>query len=284
MTQRTTRRSGQWQLVGRYAMVVAVALFCVAPFFWLLITSLKTPENLYRRPPDLLPIPIYTQNFVEVFTGRPFALNIFNSVLVASLATVICIAVGALAAYPLGRLRFRGKGPILTLVLLVSMFPGIAIVAPLYLYFRELQLINTHTALVLPYVAFNLPLAIWLLTAFFQDLPRELEEAAAVDGATPLGAFWQVIVPLAAPGLFAATLLVFISAWNEFLFARTFLSRESAYTVTVAIQLFQGIGAYQEPWGQISAAAVIVTLPLVALVLVFQRRIVSGLVAGAVKG
>jgi multiple sugar transport system permease protein len=194
------------------------------------------------------------------------------------------LVVGSLAGYALARLRFKGKRVILTMVLGVSMFPGIAIVAPLYLWFSNLRIINTYAALVLPYVTFSLPLCIWTLTAFFQELPLDLEDAGKVDGATPLQTFLRIIVPLAAPGIFTCAILVFIYAWNEFLFARTFMNRETSYTITVALQMFQGMGEEQIPWGQISAASVIVTLPLVLVVLLFQKRIVSGLTSGAIKG
>ncbi len=156
--------------------------------------------------------------------------------------------------------------------------------APLYLWFSNLRIINTYAALVLPYVTFSLPLCIWTLTAFFQELPLDLEDAGKVDGATPLQTFLRIIVPLAAPGIFTCAILIFIYAWNEFLFARTFMNRETSYTITVALQMFQGMGEEQIPWGQISAASVIVTLPLVLVVLLFQKRIVSGLTSGAIKG
>ncbi len=267
-----------------YACMTLFVVFCLAPFAWLVITSLKVPRDLYVNPPALLPIPIYIYNYFTAFQGRPFAQNILNSAIVAGTSTLVSLAIGSLAAYALARLHFRGKQIILTMVLAVSMFPGIAIVSPLYLWFSNLKLINTNTALIFPYVTFSLPLCIWTLTAFFQELPLELEEAAKVDGATPLQAFLRVIVPLAAPGVFTCAILVFIYAWNEFLFARTFMSREGSYTVTVALQMFQGMGEEFLPWGQITAASVIVTLPLVLIVLLFQQRIISGLTAGAIKG
>jgi multiple sugar transport system permease protein len=267
-----------------YFFVAFFVAFCLAPFLWLLDTSLKVTGQMYTNPPVLWPDPVYLEHYFKTFQGRPFAQNILNSAIVAGSSTVVALTVGSLAAYALARLRFRGKQIILTMVLAVSMFPGIAIVAPLYLWLSNLGLINTRPALVLPYVTFSLPLCIWILTAFFQELPPELEEAAKVDGAGPLQAFLRVIVPLAAPGVFTCAILVFIYAWNEFLFARTFMSREESYTVTVALQMFQGMGEESLPWGQITAASVIVTLPLVLMVLLFQQRIISGLTAGGVKG
>jgi len=267
-----------------YALIALIIMIALGPFVWLLITSLKLPANLYKRNPDLLPIPATLNNYVEVFQGRDFGVNIWNSFVAASITTVGCLIVGIFAGYSLGRIQFKGRKFLLGVVLAVSMFPGIAIIAPLYLLFRNFNLINTLPALLLPYITFNLPLTVWLLAAFFRDLPGELEEAAEVDGATPFLAFRRVMLTLAMPGVVTAAILIFINAWNDFLFARTFMSRDSSYTAPVAIQNFQGVGDVNEPWGQISAGAVIVTVPLIILVLLFQRRIVSGLTSGALKG
>ncbi len=268
-----------------HPLAIALLLaFCLAPFLWLLDTSLKTADDLYRIPPKLLPVPADFRNYVTIWQGRPFLQNVINSAVVASAATAVSLLVGSLCAYALARLRFLGKDVILATVLAVSMFPGIAIVSPLYLFFSRLELVNSKLALIFPYVTFTLPLCVWLLTAFFRELPGDLEEAALVDGATPLQAFRKVIVPLAAPGVFTAAILIFIFAWNEFLFARTFMNSAASYTVPPAISMFEGTGTFVIPWGQITAASAVVTLPLVALVLLFQRRIISGLTAGAIKG
>jgi len=268
-----------------HPLVIALLLaFCLAPFVWLLDTSLKTADDLYSIPPKLLPVPGDVGNYVTIWQGRPFLRNVINSAVIASAATAISLLIGSLCAYALARLRFWGKNMILAIILAVSMFPGIAIVSPLYLFFSQLGLINSKPALIFPYVTFTLPLCVWLLTAFFRELPSDLEEAALVDGATPLQAFRKVIVPLAAPGVFTAAILVFIFAWNEFLYARTFMNSSGSYTVPPAISMFEGTGTFVIPWGQITAASVVVTLPLVALVLFFQRRIISGLTAGAIKG
>ena len=276
--------SSVWPSLIHPLVIALLVAFCLAPFLWLLDTSLKTPDDLYRIPPKLLPVPADFRNYIMIWQGRPFLQNVANSAVIASAATAISLAVGSLCAYALARLRFRGKNLILAMVLAVSMFPGIAIVSPLYLFFSQLQLINSKPALIFPYVTFTLPLCVWLLTAFFRELPADLEEAAQVDGATPLAAFRKVIVPLAAPGVFTAAILIFIFAWNEFLFARTFMNSAASYTVPPAISMFEGMGTFVIPWGQITAASVVVTLPLVVLVLVFQRRIISGLTAGAIKG
>lgn len=274
----------RWDAAAQSLFTALLLAFCLAPFLWLLETSFKTPDDLYSIPPKLLPIPLNAQNYVTIWQGRPFLQNIANSAEVASAATAISLLIGALCAYALARLRFPGRNTILATVLAVSMFPGIAIVSPLFLFFSRVGLINSKTALVLPYVTFTLPLCVWLLTAFFRELPPDLEEAAMVDGATPLGALRRVIVPLAAPGVFTAAILVFIFAWNEFLFARTFMNSAESYTVPPAISMFEGTGTFVIPWGQITAASAVVTVPLIALVLVFQRRIISGLTAGAIKG
>lgn len=267
-----------------YLGVGLFVIFCLAPFLWIVSTSLKAPGQLHTRPPEIISWPPFWRNYVEVFRGRPFAQNIWNSVVVAGWATFLSLVVGSFAAYALARLKFKGRDLILSMVLAVSMFPGIAIVSPLYLSFSRLGLVNTKLALIFPYITFSMPLTIWTLTAFFRELPMELEEAAKVDGCTPVQAFRKVIIPLTAPGVFTCAILVFIFAWNEFLFARTFMNNASSYTVPVAMQLFEGVGDYTIPWGQIAAASVVVTLPLIILVLAFQKRIVAGLTAGAVKG
>jgi multiple sugar transport system permease protein len=268
-----------------YVFMAGFVLFCMAPFLWTLITSLKSPDTIYRRPTDYFPDPIDFTHWRQVLTLERFTRSVLNSAIVASASSIISLTVGALCAYAVARVRFPGKNIVLAIVLAVSMFPGITIVSPLYLQFSEWGLTNTKWALILPNVTFTLPICIWTLNAFFRDLPFELEEAARVDGATRMQTLLRVVAPLAAPGVFTTFILLFIAAWNEFLFARVFISRESQLTATVAIAQFEGADiAAGTPWGQITAASVIITLPLVILVLVFQRRIVAGLTAGAVKG
>lgn len=255
--------------------------FCLAPFLWLIITSLSSDTDIARIPP-LLPAQIVFDHYPAVFTGRPFARFLLNSLVVASATTLFCLAVGSLAAYALAKLEFRGKGLILGMVLMVSMFPPIATVSPLYKIMAALGLRDTWIALIFPYTTFAMPLTMWVLTNFFREIPDELGKAARMDGCTPWQAFRQVVFPLAAPGLFTTAILVFIAAWNEFLFALTFTSTAASRTVPVGIALFPGLEEF--PWGDIAAASVIVTLPLVVMVLLFQRRIVAGLTAGALKG
>ena len=217
-----------------------------------------------------------------LFVERQFWRPIVNSLVVAGATTLLCISVGAFAAYALARLAFRGKALLLGFILAVTMFPQISIVSPLYLLLRSLGLINTYPGLILPYLTFAMPLTVWLLVGFFRQLPADLEEAARIDGASRLRAFREVILPLAAPGLATTAILTFVYSWNEFLFALSFTVGPERQTVPVAIALFRG--QYQVPWGQILAGAVVATLPVALLVLLFQRRIVQGLTAGSVKG
>ena len=268
----------RWLGGGVLALLVTATAF---PFYWAVVASL-TPEARLFAEPSLWPRELVLDHYRALFTERDFWVPIRNSLVVAGSTTLFCVTVGTLAAYALARLHFRGKGPILALILAVTMFPQISIVSPLYLLLRSLRLINTYPGLVLPYLTFAMPLTVWLLVGFFRQLPRDLEEAALVDGASRWQAFTRIILPLTVPGLATTAILTFIYSWNEFLFALSFTLGPERQTVPVAIALFRG--QYQVPWGQILAAAVVATLPVAALVLVFQRRIVQGLTAGAVKG
>jgi multiple sugar transport system permease protein len=265
-----------------YLLVAFVLVLMLFPFYWILVTSLKTPGEIFSFPPSLFPGGFNWSNYLSVFTRQPFHIYLKNSFIVAGLTTLVCLMLGSLAAYALARLRFKGKGLILSIVLAVSMFPPIAIVSPLFLMLKSFHLLNTYPALIFPYTTFAMPLTIWILTSFFKQLPAELEEAARVDGCTPMVTFSRILLPLAAPGVFTCAILVFISAWNEFLFALTFTTSNLMRTVPVGITMYPG--EFEMPWGTIFAAAALVTIPLIALVLLFQRRIVSGLTAGAVKG
>jgi multiple sugar transport system permease protein len=271
--------------IGFYTFVVAFVVFCMAPFVWTLLTSFKGPTTIFEVPIRYLPLPFDLVNYAGIFALDRFRWALVNSVIVASTATAISLVIGSICAYAIARLDFPFKNFLLALVLAIAMFPGIAIIGPLFRQFNSWGLTNNYLALILPNVTFTLPICIWTLTAFFSDLPAELEESARVDGCTRMQAFYKIVVPLAAPGVFTAAILLFIHAWNEFLFARTFMSQPSRLTATVAIAQFEGADlAAQYPWGQITAASIVITLPLVLLVLIFQRRIVSGLTAGAVKG
>jgi multiple sugar transport system permease protein len=261
--------------------VIAVVLWCLGPFLWQVLTSLKPDAELTRLPP-LLPLSPTIGHYIAVFTGTSFLRIIANSALVASCATALSIAIGSLAAFGLAKLHVRFKGLILLFVLSASMFPPIATVSPLYLIIRTLGLRDTWWALIMTYTTFTLPLSVWILTNFFQEVPDEIYLASRVDGCSAFQSFIKIMLPLAGPGLITAAILVFIFSWNEFLFALTFTSTPASRTIPVAIALFPGL--HEVPWGDIAAASVVVTLPLVVLVFVFQRRIVEGLTAGAVKG
>ena len=260
------------------ALLVIASAF---PLYWIVMSSL-TPEGVLFATPALIPRTIVLDHYRALFDERDFWVPIRNSLIVAGGTTLFAVTLGALAAYALARLRFRGKSVMLGSVLAVAMFPQISVVAPLYLVLRELRLIDTYPGLILPYMTFAMPLTIWLLVAYFRQLPRELEEAGVMDGASRLRVFREVVLPLAAPGIATTAILTFLDCWNEFLFALSFTLGPDRHTVPVAIALFRG--QYQVPWGQILAAAVVATVPVAVLVLAFQRRIVQGLTAGAVKG
>jgi multiple sugar transport system permease protein len=260
--------------------VLLVSAWSLAPLLWQLVTSV-TPETELGRVPPWLPARPTARHYVAVFAGHPLARIVLNSAVVAAATSALALVLGGLAAFALARLGVRRRATILTAVLATSMFPAIATVSPLYLVVNALGLRDSLLALVLTYTTFTLPLAIWLLTGFFRAVPEELYRAARVDGCTPLGALLRVVAPLAGPGVVATGLLVFIHAWNEFLFALTFTATPAARTIPVEIALFPGL--HEVPWGEIAAASIVAVLPLLVLALVFQRRIVAGLTAGGVK-
>jgi ABC-type glycerol-3-phosphate transport system permease component len=251
------------------------------PLYWAVISSF-TPERQLFAPPSLVPGPLVLDHYRALFGEHDFWTPIRNSLVVAGATTVLSVALGSVCAYALARVRFRGKGLTLAFILAVSMFPQISIVSPLYLVLRELHLLNTYPGLVLPYLTFAMPLAVWLLVGFFRQLPAALEQAALMDGASRLRIFWEIVLPLSWPGIATVAILTFLYSWNEFLFALSFTLGPERYTVPVAITLLRG--QYQVPWGQILAASIVATLPAAAIVLSVQRRIVAGLTAGAVKG
>lgn len=260
------------------AAIVALMPF---PLYWAVVASL-TPEHQLFSSPFLIPRHFVLTHYHALFAERGFWVPLRNSLIVAGTTTFVCVVVGALGAYALARLHFRWKAPILAVLLATTMFPQVAIVAPLFLLLRSLGLINTYPGLVLPYLTFAMPLTVWLLVGFLRQLPRELEEAAMVDGATRLQALWHILLPLARPGLATTAILTFVYCWNEFLFAFAFTLGPERQTVPVALALFRG--QYQVPWGQILAAAMVATAPVTLLVLLCQRHIVQGLTTGAVKG
>lgn len=267
---------------ARWVLVVVVILFSLVPFYWLINTSLKTGAGLSSG--ELFPSEPTLSNYVTVLQNSNFMLSLRNSVIVALSATTIAIVFASFAAYALARLRLRRKTLLLALILSVTTFPTIAIAAPMFSLWSDLGLYDTLPGLIIPKLTFALPMAIYILTSFFKEIPRELEESAYVDGASPFQAFYKIILPLATPGIATTAILVFILVWNEFLLPVTLTTSPEARTVPVAITFFSGTSQYDQPLGAISAASVIITIPLVIVVLVFQKKIISGLTAGSLKG
>jgi multiple sugar transport system permease protein len=265
-----------------WVAVAGIVLFCLAPFYWLVNVSLKTGPDLSGS--DVFPPHPTLDNYQSIFQNDDFVHALGNSAIVSLTTTALALIVGSFCAYALARLRFPAKFLLLGLVLSITTFPPIAIATPIFKLWTDLGFFNTLYGLIIPYLTFALPLAIYILVSFFKEIPKDLEEAALVDGATRFTAFRKVVIPLAAPGLATAGILTFIAAWNEFLFAVTLTSTPKARTVPAAIAFFTGSTEFEEPLGTIAAASVVISIPLIFLVLFFQKRIVAGLTAGAVKG
>jgi len=261
---------------------IVVGVYALVPFVWIISLSLKRPADLTDG--SFIPRSITWDNYSNIFDQSVFTSALRNSIGIAAISTLIAVLLATTTAYAIARLDFPGKRFVLGAALAIAIFPQISIVSPLFDIWRRIGLYDTWPGLIIPYLTFTLPLSIWLLSAYFRQIPWELEQAAEVDGATPFQAFRRVIVPLAAPGMFTAAILAFIFAWNDFLFAISLTSTDRARTVPAAIAFFQGNSQFQQPTGQIAAAAVVITVPVVVAVLIFQRRIVSGLTSGAVKG
>jgi multiple sugar transport system permease protein len=262
--------------------VALIVVFCLAPFYWLVNISLKSGPDLSGSA--VVPPHPTLDNYQAIFQNDDFVHALFNSAVVSLSTTVLALIVGSFCAYALARLRFKGKFLLLAAFLSITTFPPIAIAAPLFKLWTDIHFFNTLYGLIIPYLTFALPLAIYILVSFFREIPKDLEEAALVDGATRFQAFRKIVIPLAAPGLATAGILTFIFAWNEFLLAVTLTSTPKARTVPVAIAFFTGATEHEEPLGTIAAASVVISIPLIFLVLFFQKRIVAGLTAGAVKG
>ena len=280
-------RRGLKRIVRRipfYVLIGAIFVYALFPFYWALRSAFTKESELFTTPLQYLPEHPTTENFRNVFSNDIFMRALLNSTIVAGAVTLIALALGSLAGYALGRFKFRGRSATLYVMLSMTIFPQIAILGALYTMINRFELYDSLRALVLSYMILVLPFTVWVLTSFMRALPRDLEEAAYVDGASPLQTFFYVMLPLVAPGLVTAGLLAFIAAWNEFLFALSFTQSPEKYTVPVAITSFTEESAFDQPWGQIMAATVIVTVPLIVLTLVLQRRILAGLTAGAVKG
>jgi multiple sugar transport system permease protein len=276
--------------LGRVASVLGMALiviYCLVPFYWMLISSFRLPTM--GQSTDFLPNPASFENYTGVFSQQNnFLRSILNSVVVSVTTTALTLVFGIVGAYALARLRFAAKGLVLSIIIGCSMFPGVTLLVPLFKLFTGTyswfpNWLNQYQAAIIPSLSFGLPLAVWNLTAFFRQLPVELEQAAMVDGCTPGEAFRKIILPLAAPGVFTTAILTFIAVWNEYMISLTFLQSKDMKTATVALSQFTGTLGYNTPYGSIMAAGVITTVPLLILVLFFQRRIVAGLTAGGVK-
>jgi trehalose/maltose transport system permease protein len=272
-----------WGSIVLYALAAIVVIISVYPFLYTIATSFKTGTALFDT--SLWPKEPTVRNYIQLFEGRqPFGRHLLNSVMVATVTVAIALLMAITASYALGRIQFKGKAALLLTILAVSMFPQVAVLSGMFELMQAMGLYNRAIGLVVPYTIFTLPFTVWVLTTFMRGLPKELEEAAIMDGCGPLRIIFQVFMPLLWPALVSTGLLAFIGAWNEFLFALTFVNEDTERTVPVSISLITGATAYEVPWGSIMAASVIVTVPLVILVLLFQRKIVSGLTAGAVKG
>jgi multiple sugar transport system permease protein len=265
-----------------YVFLVIFVFVVMFPFLWVFLSSIKPSSELFGDHAFnwFTDDPTF-KNYKSVFFKYPFLTYLKNSFIVSSVTTIIAVIFASFAAYALARLKFRGKTIILGLVLSVSMFPQISTISPIYIILMKLGLTNSYTGLVIPYITITLPLSIWILVTFFRKIPMELEESAKIDGASLMQTYVKIIFPLAVPGIFTTAILAFIAAWNEYLFSLTINTEENYKTVPVGISMFQG--QYTIPWGEICAATVVVTIPLVILVLIFQRRIVSGLTSGSVK-
>lgn len=267
-----------------WLLVIVILVYTIFPFVWAMLAAVKPNSDISATPTRYLPSELYWGNLDYVLNHRDFLYALRNSIIVSVSTVAIALVVGSLAAYALGRIKFRGRNATLYVILAMTMFPAIAILGSLFQMMRRFDLYNTMPGLVLTYMTFTLPFTVWVLANFFKAMPGELEEAALVDGSTPFQAFYKIMLPLSLPGLVTTGLLAFIAAWNEFLFSLTFTNTYAARTVQPAIASFRGNTQYDEPWGSIMAAAVVVTVPLVILVLIFQRKILAGLTAGAVKG
>jgi len=285
---RRLKKSRWGRVVARtpfYLLVALIFVYCLFPFYWVLRSSFTPEVKLFQTPVKYIPSPFTLANYREVLSASFFTDALLNSAIVAGSVTLLSLAIGASAAFALGRLRFHGRSFVLYLMLSMTIFPQIVILGALYTTISKLHLYDALGSLIFSYLIFTLPFTIWVLTSFVRAVPADLEEAAYVDGATSLQVFWKVLLPLIAPGLVTTGLLAFIAAWNEYLYAVSFIQSPGKYTVPLAITSFVSKtgSAFAVPWGQIMAATVIITMPLIILVLILQKRIIAGLTAGAVK-
>jgi len=269
---------------GHWVGFLVILVWCLLPVVWIVMVSLKPVAETTTGSPQFFPKTWTVQNYKDIVKNDDFLHALLNSFGIALIATFLAVVFATLAAYAIARLEFRGKRVVLSIALAIAMFPVVSLVGPLFDMWRALHLFNTWPGLIIPYMSFTLPLAIWTLSAFFREIPWEMEQAAQVDGATSWQAFRKVIVPLAAPGVFTAAILTFFFAWNEFVLAISLTSTTAARTVPAQMSFFVGSDQFNPPYSQLAAAAVVVTVPVVLIVLLFQRKIVAGLTSGAVKG
>jgi multiple sugar transport system permease protein len=270
--------------IGTGLGFVAILIWCLLPVVWIISLSFKSAAETGVGSPQFLPKDPTIQNYKDILANPDFTDALRNSFGIALIATILSVMLATLAAYAIARLEFKGKRAVLSLALAIAMFPVVALVGPLFDMWRTLGLFNTWPGLIIPYMSFTLPLAIWTLSAFFREIPWEMEQAAQVDGATSWQAFRKVIVPLAAPGVFTAAILTFFFAWNEFVLAISLTSTTQSRTVPAQMSFFVGPDPFNPPYGQLATASVVVTVPIIIIVLLFQRKIVAGLTSGAVKG
>jgi trehalose/maltose transport system permease protein len=270
--------------IGTWVGFLLILVWCLLPVVWIISLSFKGPTETAAGSPQFLPKEPTLENYTDILNNSDFRDSLVNSFGIAAISTFLSVILATLAAYAIARLEFRGKRLVLSIALAIAMFPVVALVGPLFDLWRALGLFNTWPGLIIPYMSFTLPLAIWTLSAFFREIPWEMEQAAQVDGATSWQAFRKVIVPLAAPGVFTAAILTFFFAWNEFVLALSLTSTTRSRTVPAQLSYFVGPDPFNPPYGQLATASVVVTVPIIIIVLLFQRKIVSGLTSGAVKG
>ncbi|WP_291048542.1 carbohydrate ABC transporter permease [Herbiconiux sp.] len=276
------RTRGVGGAITRWVGIAIVAVYCLAPFYWMLVSSFRTTNDIFDT--SLLPTTWSLESYAQVFdSSNDFGRSLLNSLIVAGTTTILALVLGIFAAYAIARLKFRFKSGILAVIIATSMFPGIAVVVPLLRLFTDIGWINTYQAMIVPSLSFAIPLAVWNLTTFMKQLPHDLEQAAMIDGCTKWQAFTKILLPLAAPGVFTTAILTFIHSWNEFIIALSMANDPAIQTATVAISKFTGASDFQAPFGAQMAAGVVVTIPLMIVVLIFQRRIVDGLTSGATK-
>ncbi|WP_172119656.1 carbohydrate ABC transporter permease [Actinomyces faecalis] len=281
VVERPSKRASWGQVASTFGIVLIV-IYCLAPFYWMIVSSLRPDSEIFDN--SWWPANPSLENYEAVFGAKNnFAQGLVNSLIVSVIVTIVALAIATFASYALARLDFRGKGFLLLVVLATSMFPLVAIIVPLLKNFSAWGWINTYQAMIIPDLSFSLPLAVWNLTSFFRQMPQELEQSAMVDGCTPGQAFRKIILPLAAPGIFTTAIIIFIGAWNEFLVAVTMINDPTMQPATVLLSKFTGASQFNTPFGSQMAAGVVMTLPLVIMVLIFQRRIVAGLAAGGLK-